>query len=312
MRAAHVTHCHSCARWRPASVKKSTSPPWTEEPLFDPGPESPIEVKTKEQNRPVWSENKAQLIARYLRFFVFVTHHGTYIDVFAGPQTERSEEAWTVQQVLASEPKWLRHFHLFDDSPTQVRHLQRLASENSDRIVKVHPGDSNRTLPSVLPVGSIREREATFCLLDQRTFECEWQLCHHISQLRAGETKVEQFYFLANDWLPRAFAGISTPEGEERVAAWLGDCNWRPFAQLSSFRRLETFMNKFKRELGYQSVQAWPIYERNAGRGKIMYYMIHATDHPEAPKLMARAYSQAVRPQDPVDQLMFNLNGFGL
>ena len=33
-----------------------------------------------------------------------------------------------------------------------------------------------------------------------------------------------------------------------------------------------------------------------------MYYMIHATDHPEAPKLMRRAYSRAVDPLEPIEQ----------
>jgi hypothetical protein len=38
-----------------------------------------------------------------------------------------------------------------------------------------------------------------------------------------------------------------------------------------------------------------------------MYYMIHATDHPEAPKLMNRAYELTVQPQEPVEQLGLDL-----
>lgn len=34
-----------------------------------------------------------------------------------------------------------------------------------------------------------------------------------------------------------------------------------------------------------------------------MYYMIHATDHPEAPRLMSRAYQRAVQPKEPAEQL---------
>ena len=49
-----------------------------------------------------------------------------------------------------------------------------------------------------------------------------------------------------------------------------------------------------KRELGYKSAMAWPIFERQDG-GKIMYYMIHASDHEEAPTLMIRAHHKAVR-----------------
>ena len=196
---------------------------WDEPQLFDIAFGNPREIKTKEQKRPVWSENKAELIARYLRLFVFITHHGTYIDPFAGPQTNRSDQAWTAQLVLLSEPKWFRNFFLFDESPDQITRLHQLSSEHEDRNVQIHQGNSNLVLPSILPVGSIREREATFCLLDQRTFECEWQLCQHIAQLRPGATKVEQFYFLANSWLPRSLKGTSTPEGEQRIVAWLGN-----------------------------------------------------------------------------------------
>jgi len=66
---------------------------------------------------------------------------------------------------------------IFDKSPEQIERLNRLAAEHEDREVHVCEGDSNLVLHSVLPVESIGEREATFCLLDQRTFECEWQLC---------------------------------------------------------------------------------------------------------------------------------------
>jgi hypothetical protein len=59
-------------------------------------------------------------------------------------------------------------------------------------------------------------------------------------------------------------------------------------------------------DLGYKSVKAWPIYERENG-GAIMYYMIHATDHPEAPKFMSRAYRRAVYPLEPLEQLKFEL-----
>jgi hypothetical protein len=54
----------------------------------------------------------------------------------------------------------------------------------------------------------------------------------------------------------------------------------------------------------------WPIYERQSG-GRIMYYMIHATDHTEAPILMSRAYANAVKPLENEEQMafMFEQNG---
>ena len=38
-----------------------------------------------------------------------------------------------------------------------------------------------------------------------------------------------------------------------------------------------------------------------------MYYMIHATDHPEAPKFMSRAYRRAVLPLEQIEQLNLDL-----
>lgn len=276
---------------------------WEALPIFDPGPATPQEIVTKTIERPVWSENKAMLVARYLHYFVFITRHGTYIDAFAGPQTNVGDDAWTAELVLRNEPKWLRHFHLFDEDSTQAQILRGLADEHSDRNVAVHEGNSNVVLPAMMPAGSIPSGEATFCLLDQRTFECEWQLCEHVAALRPGGTKVEQFYFLADAWLPRAFAAISTDEGEKRVVDWLGSDDWQSFVDLSSAERAQVFVDKFRNELGYRSVKPWPIYQRASGGGRTMYYMIHATDHEEAPKLMYRAYVRAVDPPEPMDQL---------
>ena len=264
-------------------------------PLFDFAPGTP-EIKTKILQGPVWSEHKANLIASYLRYFVYITHHGTYIDAFAGPQTDSSNQAWTAQMVLNSEPKWFRHFHLFDKSPTQAQQLQRLADEHRDRDVRVHVGDSNLILRSVLPIGSIGDREATFCLLDQRTFECEWQLCQYISRLRPESMKVEQFYFLANRWIHRALASIKTPEGERKVKAWLGKEDWKALKTVDPPTLAEIFTDKFKKELGYRYVKPWPIYKRAAGEGGVMYYMIHATDHKASPRLMYDAYCSSVDP----------------
>ena len=38
-----------------------------------------------------------------------------------------------------------------------------------------------------------------------------------------------------------------------------------------------------------------------------MYYMIHATDHPEGPKQMSRAYRNTVLPLEPIEQLRLEL-----
>lgn len=290
-----------------------TLPDWTEQPLFDPGPATPVEILTRALDRPVWTENKADLIARYLRYFVFITKHGTYIDPFAGPQTERSEQAWTVEQVLANEPPWLKRFFLFDVEASQVERLRALAEIYPDRDITIRPGDANQVVPATIPAGTIKDTEATFCLLDQRTFECEWRLCKYIAGLRPGLRKIEQFYFFASGWLPRALAAVTTDKGKEQVRSWLGDDDIEGFTAISSsLERADHFVTKFREELGYRSVKPWPIFTKEEGRGAVMYYMIHATDHDEAPKLMERAYRKAVAPPETAAQLSLELNDIAL
>ncbi|MCQ3804888.1 MAG: hypothetical protein KTV45_12445 [Acidimicrobiia bacterium] len=120
--------------------------------------------------------------------------------------------------------------------------------------------------------------------------------------MRPGPRKVEQFYFLATGWLSWAFAAISTTEGERRVTAWFGGEDWRDLIGMDLMERLEVFQDKFKNELGYQYVQWWPIYRREDGKGRVMYHMIHASDHDAAPKQMHRAYRKIVNSPEPMNE----------
>ncbi len=64
--------------------------------FFDEPPQYVDEDPTfKPYEYPVWTRNKARLVQRYLRYFVFITRHGTYIDGFAGPQEPDRPETWT-------------------------------------------------------------------------------------------------------------------------------------------------------------------------------------------------------------------------
>ena len=88
---------------------------------------------------------------------------------------------------------------------------------------------------------------------------------------------------------------------------WWGRGDWSKLRQMKTQGRMEEFVKRFKSELGYESVKPWPIYERKDG-GNIMYYMIHATDHPNAPELMSRAYEKAVLPKEDFEQLGFTFD----
>jgi hypothetical protein len=98
-------------------------------------------------------------------------------------------------------------------------------------------------------------------------------------------------YFLGVGWLHRAFSGL---RNEEIPLKWWGRPDWRDLLDMNCWSIAETVRRRFNDELGYKFSAAYPIFDREEGN-KIMYYMIHASDHEDAPALMVRAHSKAVR-----------------
>lgn len=144
----------------------------------------------------------------------------------------------------------------------------------------------------VLKESGITQKEATFCLLDQRTFECYWATLKKLAEYKKPpNNKIELLYFLGVGWLHRALAGIRK---SEKAYLWWGKLDWQGLRSMTSFQIVELVCERFRRELGYAYVVAYPIFDK-AGGDRVMYFMIHASDHDEAPALMVRAHYKAVR-----------------
>src|SRR5213592_4675370 len=146
-------------------------------------------------NAALHTLHKAELIAEYLRLFVLVTKHGTYLDGFAGPQDPVHLTSWAAKLALDVEPRFLRHFVLCELDARKIPALNALKAAHSDRDVLVCAGNFNELLDEVL--APIAAREATFCLLDQHTFECEWVSVVRLARHKEEGYKIELFYFLA-------------------------------------------------------------------------------------------------------------------
>ena len=248
---------------------------------------------------PIWTKNKALFVARYMKTFTFVTKHGTYIDAFAGPQRENSKsKSWAVKLVLENEPAWLRNFYLFDIKKKQVKQLEKLKNDHFEkypdlantRKINIFLGDSNEALPKFLSENPVRDREATFCLLDQRTTECAWDTVKTIAahKNRPGVNKIEIFYFLAQAWIDRSIQSWKI-KPEERFLRWWGKEDIIDFLKLKSYERGIHLAERFKTELGYRHAYPFPIQDLGE-KGKTMFWMIHASDHHRAPVLMHQAY----------------------
>jgi len=274
--------------------------------LFELPPESKREKELKRLKRPIWTENKAKLIERYLYYFVLITKHGTYIDGFAGPQEPDKPEMWSAKLVLESNPRWFKNFHLFEQNPHQIIKLEELKKDilsapATKRKIEIHPGDFNDLIHEFLDKNPIKENEASFCLLDQRTFECHWNSLIKVAGYKKKGFKIELFYFLPAAWFDRA---ISAVKNKDILVNWWGNTEWPILKEMKNCERSKYIASRIKDELNYQSVVPWPIYSKENG-GRIMYYMIHATDHPEAPGLMYRAYHKALLLKEKPEQFEF-------
>lgn len=276
-------------------------------PLFpDMQPTGSGKARTyKRINQPIWTEHKAKFIQQYLKLFVQVTKHGAYIDGFAGPQYPDKLDAWAAALVLKSEPKWLQQFFLCEKSPVKLPFLNDLVAEQPiprdrkgrklPRSIQVLPGDFNTNVSKILDSGKITQKQATFCLLDQHTFECQWDTLKRLAAYKLPpQNKIELLYFLGVGWLHRALSGIKKKETIQQVQDWWGNSDWKTLGQKTEFDIAELVRTRFQDELGYRHTAAFPIYD-NPQSNRIMYYMIHSSDHSEAPALMVRAHRKAVR-----------------
>jgi three-Cys-motif partner protein len=279
--------------------------------LFPDAPEhlSPLSMRRDAEHK-VWTENKAQLIARYLRYFVFITKHGAYIDGFAAPKQPDKPDSWAAKLVVESEPKFLRQFFWCELDPERAKYLEALKAQQPPtkpaRRYDVLVGDFNKRIDDVLSSGVITDRTATFCLLDQFTCECEWgtlvKLANHKSP---GRNKIELFYFLGVGWLQRALPGFTRNTHVPEL--WWGRQDWRSLIGLGPTKLQLAFEDRFRNELGYRNVFSFPIYQHVGQGGRHMFTMIHASDHDEAPKQMQRAYRNVMKPLESEEQLEIEL-----
>jgi three-Cys-motif partner protein len=176
------------------------------------------------------------------------------------PQDAANLESWAAKFVLESKPRLLREFWLRDVSAQGIAALQTLKEAQPKvrgRTIEVVSGDFNQTVKKVLARSKITDNTASFCLLDQRTFECEWATVRTLAAHKRTN-KLELFYFLASGWLDRSLAGTKKNAG--LVERWWGRTDWEKLRGMATERRAELLRSRFCEELGYAHAYTWPIF----------------------------------------------------
>lgn len=247
---------------------------------------------------PLHTNAKSRLICEYISKYQLVTHGGLFIDGFSAPQRRSDAEAWTARRVLELEPKWIRSFWLCDLDPEGLLLLKKLKAEHHrqprSRSVWVIEGDFNVKVHTILKSPRLRRRTPVFALLDQRNTECHWSTVRAIAA-RAGDRKIEMLYFLGTSWIHRSLTQATRPETQLSIDRWWGDDTWRQLIGLSQPQIVQTMADRFKLELGYNYVTPYPVMRDKLTASKV-FYLIHASDHADAPKLMTRAYKRIFGP----------------
>lgn len=271
-------------------------------------PDTPALALAMSEKKPAQTDAKSRLIAEYLSRFQLVTKGGLYIDGFAAPQSREHPEAWTAKRVLEIQPARLRRFWLCDIDPSGVQALGELKAlhDRNPRFRHVHvfEGDFNARVSDIIRSGRIKKNSGVFALLDQRTTECQWETVRKLAAFK-GRTRIEQLYFVGVAWLHRV---LMTRKKDERIAEidrWWGNDTWHELTNLTQLEIATVTAERFQRELGYKYANAWPVFLKEQGK-RIAFYLIHATDHDAAPRLMRRAYGEIYgdREGSPTDSQM--------
>ena len=272
-----------------------------------------IPARTRDQHRPESRMDRQQGASSCLpEILGYITHHGTYIDGFAVRSRNAKRNSMGRQACARKQAALDTPYPFVRCQPRASEEASALAAEQPqfddkgrriNRDINVYHGNFNQKLREILQEAEISENEATFCLLDQRTFECDWASVAALAQHKQTGNKIELFYFLAIGWLERALSGI---KDTDKLVRWWGRSDWTSLKGMRREALRDEIVNRLKTDFRYQSVKAYPIYNRDSG-GAIMYYMIHATDHPEAPIQMARAYRNVVRPDGPYEDQQLDL-----
>ena len=111
--------------------------------------------------------------------------------------------------------------------------------------------------------------------------------------------------FFPTGWVDRSIAAVKRPATQAKVERWWRRSDWADLLGMDRTARARLVATRFEQELGYGKAEVFPIHSAKHG-GRVMYHMIHATDHPEALSLMVRAYRKVSgRPDldDKVEQL---------
>lgn len=270
------------------------------------------DVGTQTREFHAWTMRKLEVLTAYLKMYRRVAGGGTYIDAFAGSGQARIKGDLTAGSPLrALRSGAFRDLVLFEKDPKIHADLCALVGslEERDRLkVRIWnpPADCNEAIIELLEAGGIDKDRPCFAFLDPNSTELEWATVERLARYKPYEApppgeqlrrcKVELWILVNTHHAlgrlmpsdrtshrvpPHAHVLDSVMGGRE---AWwdLWLRSWGGPDLLAS-----RYAERLQTELGYRWAHAQRVHDPDTNR--VQYYMVHASDHPNAHTLMRSA-----------------------
>ncbi len=259
-----------------------------------------------------WTRGKLDILRRYLEAFTTASKSAderVYIDAFAGEphnfdRLTGEDIEGSARIALTIDDPPLTRLRFFEKEHIAIRLEEVLRRDFANRDFKVIAGDCNETIP--LELRKLRRFgwAPTFAFLDQNTLEAEWRTIETLADFKAGRPyKVELFLLFSPSMFVRLLPtqGRSVSERDaERITKMYGTDQWRHIyvsrlqdeltPEQAQFEYLNLMRWRLENELGYQRTHALAIGNE---RGRVIYHMVFATDHPAGDRIMRYLYRMA-------------------
>lgn len=270
-----------------------------------------------------WTLNKLEVLTAYFKMYRRVAGGGTYIDAFAGEghATVRGKVI-NGSPLRAVEEGAFRQLHFFELNRGKHQRLgQAVAGLTESQQQRCHlwpkPADSNAAIPELLASGDVPVDKPCFAFLDPNSTELGWDLVTALAGYKSYEPpgpgertprhcKVELWVLLNTHQallrlLPKNRAKYPTPPFAHKLDFVMGDRDaWLDLwttPTASSSALADRYAERLHSVLGYRATHAQAV--RDPETDAIVYFMIHASDHPNAETIMRSAKRSRMADEDP-------------
>lgn len=271
------------------------------------------DVGTQTREFHAWTMRKLDVLSAYLRMYRRIAGGGTYLDGFAGSGHATIDGRMTNGSALrAVESGAFRNLHFIEKNPATHEHLREAveALSESDR-AKVHlfprPADCNDAISDLLTAGAIDKDRPCFAFLDPDSTELSWTTVQGLAgykpyvpppkgSARPESCKVE-LWILVNTHhamgrlMPADRIKHKTPPHAHVLDHVMGgrDAWWDLWLREwgGPGMMAHRYAERLQSELGYRFAHHQLVHDPETNRPQ--YYMVHASDHPNAHSLMRSA-----------------------